>query len=30
MSIRTFVADYHDAAQAAALVDLLDAYARDP
>jgi len=30
MSIRTFVADYGDAAQAAALVDLLDAYARDP
>ena len=30
MSIETVVADYRDAAQAAALVDLLDAYARDP
>ena len=30
MSIETLVADYRDAAQAAALVDLLDTYARDP
>jgi GNAT superfamily N-acetyltransferase len=30
MSIETFVMDYRDAAQAAALVDLLDAYASDP
>ena len=30
MSIETLIADYRDAAQAAALVDLLDAYARDP
>jgi GNAT superfamily N-acetyltransferase len=30
MSIETLVADYRDAAQAAAVVDLLDAYARDP
>jgi GNAT superfamily N-acetyltransferase len=30
MSIETFVVDYRDAAQAAALVDLLDAYASDP
>ena len=30
MSIETLVADYRDAAQAAALVDLLDSYARDP
>jgi GNAT superfamily N-acetyltransferase len=30
MSIETLIADYRDAAQAAALVNLLDAYARDP
>ena len=30
MSIETLIADYRDASQAAALVDLLDAYARDP
>jgi len=30
VSIETLVADYRDAAQAAALVDLLDTYARDP
>ena len=30
MSIETLIADYRDAAQAAAVVDLLDTYARDP
>jgi GNAT superfamily N-acetyltransferase len=30
MSIQTLIADYRDAAQAAAVVDLLDTYARDP
>jgi len=30
VSIETLIADYRDASQAAALVDLLDAYARDP
>ncbi|MCR6475703.1 GNAT family N-acetyltransferase [Variovorax sp. ZS18.2.2] len=30
MSIETLIADYRDVAQAAALVDLLDTYARDP
>jgi len=30
MSVETLIADYGNAAQAAALVELLDAYARDP
>ncbi|MDH6165080.1 GNAT superfamily N-acetyltransferase [Variovorax boronicumulans] len=30
MSIETLIVDYRDTAQAAALVDLLDSYARDP
>lgn len=30
MTIEVVLADYHDAAQAAALVELLDGYARDP